>query len=74
MRSRSGTALALIVSVSDLTRGDHWCRMGLLAGAAIHWIAAALMVWQNWFRPASESSIPDSGWRLATLAAALLGG
>ena len=24
-----------------------WCRMGLLAGAALHWIAAALLLWQK---------------------------
>jgi hypothetical protein len=59
--------------VSELTREDHWCRMGLLAGAAIHWVAAALMVWDGWLRPASETSIPESGWRLAALAATLLG-
>jgi hypothetical protein len=47
--------------------------MGLLAGAVIHWIAAALMVWEGWFRPASETSIPESGWRLAALVATLLG-
>jgi hypothetical protein len=69
----SGTPLANLVCVSELTREDHWCRMGLLAGAAIHWVVAALMAWDEWFRPASETSIPESGWRLAALAATLLG-
>ena len=24
-----------------------WCRMGLLVGAALHWTAAAILVWQK---------------------------
>jgi hypothetical protein len=24
-----------------------WCRMGLLAGAALHWAATAILLWQQ---------------------------
>jgi len=24
-----------------------WCRIGLLAGAALHWTAAAILLWQK---------------------------
>jgi hypothetical protein len=59
--------------VSELTREDHWCRMGLLAGAAIHWIVAGIMAWQWLFPMTYDSSMPTSGRQVAwaTLASAL---
>jgi hypothetical protein len=51
--------------VSELTRGDHWCRMGLLAGAAIHWVAAAIMLWQRLSPSSYDSSVTASGWQVA---------
>jgi hypothetical protein len=51
--------------VSELTRDDHWCRMGLLAGAVIHWAAAAIMAWQRLFPYTYDSSMPARGWQMA---------
>jgi hypothetical protein len=43
----------------DDERFDHACRMGMLAAAILHWVAAALMIW-NQVRPSSawEYSAP----------------
>jgi len=25
----------------------HWCRMGLLTGALLHWLVAGVLLWQK---------------------------
>ncbi|MBA3884531.1 MAG: hypothetical protein H0X67_02220 [Acidobacteria bacterium] len=48
--------------------------MGLLAGAAVHWVAAGLMVWEQASSGVSDSSMPERVWRVALgLATSLFG-
>jgi hypothetical protein len=41
---RTGILVALPTVVGD-ARCDYLCRMGMLAAALLHWVAAALILW-----------------------------